>query len=70
MSKRRPVGREKSSGATQAREQRSVYPFRENVDLRRRLGRAADARAAYDRALALTGNETERRFLLRRRAGR
>lgn len=38
------------------------------ADLCRRLGRAAEARAAYARALALTRQETERRFLERRLA--
>src|SRR6185436_10500047 len=38
------------------------------AELRRRLGRTADARAAYERALALTRPETERRFLERRLA--
>ena len=32
----------------------------------RRLGRTADARAAYEKALALTRQEPERRFLERR----
>ena len=36
------------------------------ADLYRRLGRDADARAAYDRALALTHQAPERRFLERR----
>jgi RNA polymerase sigma-70 factor, ECF subfamily len=36
------------------------------ADLLRRLGRTADARAAYERALALTRHEPERRFLQRR----
>lgn len=36
------------------------------ADLCRRLGRAAEARAAYERALALTRQEPERRFLERR----
>jgi RNA polymerase sigma-70 factor (ECF subfamily) len=36
------------------------------ADLYRRLGRFADARAAYERALALTRQEPERRFLQRR----
>ena len=36
------------------------------ADLCRRAGRAAEARASYLRALALTRNETERRFLERR----
>jgi RNA polymerase sigma-70 factor (ECF subfamily) len=38
------------------------------ADLCRRLGRKADARAAYERALALTRQEPERRFLQRRLA--
>jgi len=36
------------------------------ADLCRRLGRAADARAAYERAMALTQQEPEQRFLERR----
>jgi RNA polymerase sigma-70 factor (ECF subfamily) len=36
------------------------------ADLCRRLGRTADARVAYERALALTRQEPERRFLERR----
>jgi RNA polymerase sigma-70 factor (ECF subfamily) len=36
------------------------------ADLCRRLGRAAEARASYQRALALTQQEPERRFLKRR----
>ncbi|HVR39232.1 MAG TPA: RNA polymerase sigma factor [Thermoanaerobaculia bacterium] len=36
------------------------------ADLLRRLGNAAEARAAYERALALTKQEPERRFLERR----
>jgi RNA polymerase sigma-70 factor (ECF subfamily) len=36
------------------------------ADLLRRLGRAADAAAAYRRAAELTGNPTERAFLERR----
>jgi RNA polymerase sigma-70 factor, ECF subfamily len=38
------------------------------ADLCRRLGRTADARASYKRALALTKQEPERRFLERRLA--
>jgi RNA polymerase sigma-70 factor, ECF subfamily len=38
------------------------------ADLSRRLGRTADARAAYQRALSLTSQEPERRFLERRLA--
>ena len=37
------------------------------ADLLRRLGRSADAREAYDAALALTDNEAERAYLTRRR---
>jgi RNA polymerase sigma-70 factor (ECF subfamily) len=36
------------------------------ADLCRRLGRTADARASYERALSLTQQEPERRFLKRR----
>ncbi|HYU35543.1 MAG TPA: RNA polymerase sigma factor [Thermoanaerobaculia bacterium] len=39
------------------------------ADLNRRLGRTAEARAAYERALGLTRQEPERRFLERRLAG-
>ena len=38
------------------------------ADLCRRLGKTADARASYERALALTRQEPERRFLERRLA--
>jgi RNA polymerase sigma-70 factor (ECF subfamily) len=38
------------------------------ADLCRRLGRSADAIAAYQRALELTKQEPERRFLERRLA--
>jgi RNA polymerase sigma-70 factor (ECF subfamily) len=38
------------------------------ADLLRRLGRAAEARAAYQRALALTHQEPERQFLAQRLA--
>jgi len=38
------------------------------AELCRRLGRMADARASYERALALTRQEPERRFLERRLA--
>lgn len=37
------------------------------ADLLRRLGRSAEARAAYDAALALCGNTAERAYLIRRR---
>jgi RNA polymerase sigma-70 factor (ECF subfamily) len=37
------------------------------ADLLRRLGRSADARAAYDAAIAATENEAERAYLTRRR---
>jgi RNA polymerase sigma-70 factor, ECF subfamily len=36
------------------------------ADLCRRLGRVGDARASYERALSLTRQEPERRFLERR----
>ena len=39
------------------------------ADLCRRLGRTADARASYERALALTKQEPQRRFLERRLRG-
>jgi len=38
------------------------------ADLCRRLGRTVEARASYERALALTRQEPERRFLERRLA--
>jgi RNA polymerase sigma-70 factor (ECF subfamily) len=38
------------------------------AELLRRAGRTADAAAAYDKALAITTNEAERRFLTRRLA--
>ncbi len=38
------------------------------ADLCRRLGRIAEARASYERALGLTEQEPERRFLKRRLA--
>jgi RNA polymerase sigma-70 factor (ECF subfamily) len=37
------------------------------ADLLRRLGRSADARAAYDAAIAAAGNPAERAYLVRRR---
>ena len=37
------------------------------ADLLRRLGRSAESRAAYDRAIALAGNTAERAYLARRR---
>ena len=37
------------------------------AELLRRLGRSADARAAYDAAIELAGNEAERAYLTRRR---
>ena len=44
------------------------YLHATRADLLRRLGRADEARAAYDRALALTDDPVERRFLERRLA--
>ncbi len=37
------------------------------ADLLRRLGRSGDARAAYDKAITLTGNSGEITYLIRRR---
>jgi RNA polymerase sigma-70 factor (ECF subfamily) len=47
-----------------------TYPYLHaaRADLLRRLGRFEDARAAYERALGLTANAAERRFLRRRLA--
>jgi RNA polymerase sigma-70 factor, ECF subfamily len=45
------------------------YYHAARADLLRRLGRPADARAAYERALELAHSEPERRFLARRIAG-
>jgi RNA polymerase sigma-70 factor, ECF subfamily len=44
------------------------YPYLHSsrADLLRRLGRAAEARAAYERALPLVRTEPERRFIARR----
>jgi RNA polymerase sigma-70 factor (ECF subfamily) len=39
------------------------YLHAARADLLRRLGRADEARAAYERALALVASEPERRFL-------
>jgi RNA polymerase sigma-70 factor (ECF subfamily) len=44
------------------------YLHSTRADLLRRLGRDAEAAAAYSRALALATDEAERRFLARRRA--
>jgi RNA polymerase sigma-70 factor, ECF subfamily len=44
------------------------YLHAARADLLRRLGRPAEARRAYERALALVGSEVERRFLERRLA--
>ena len=44
------------------------YLHATRADLLGRLGRTADARAAYDRALALVEDDAERRLLERRRA--
>jgi len=38
------------------------------ADVLARLGRVSEAASAYDEAAALCANETERRFLVRRRA--
>jgi RNA polymerase sigma-70 factor (ECF subfamily) len=44
------------------------HAFSAKADLCRRLGRTADAIAAYERALALTTQSPERRFIERRLA--
>ena len=46
------------------------YPYLHSTraELLRRLDRSDEARAAYERALALTGSDSERRFLARRMA--
>ena len=51
-----------------ARGELADYQFAHSArgELLRRLGRNEEARAAYERALALTNQETERRFLRRR----
>ncbi len=50
------------------RDELAGYPFVHSAraDLLRRLGRGPEARAAYEKALALTRQEPERRFLERR----
>ncbi len=50
-----------------ARGELADYQFAHSArgELLRRLGRSEEARAAYERALALTNQETERRFLAR-----
>ena len=46
----------------------SYHPWHATrADLLRRLGRSAESREAYDAALALTDNQAERAYLLRRR---
>jgi RNA polymerase sigma-70 factor (ECF subfamily) len=53
-----------------ARGELAEYPLAHSAraELCRRLGRTAEARAAYERALALTRQEPQRRFLERRLA--
>ncbi len=46
-----------------------AYLSASRADFLRRLGRAAEARVAYEEALTLTDNEVERRFLTDRLAG-
>jgi RNA polymerase sigma-70 factor (ECF subfamily) len=43
-----------------------AYFHAARADLLRRLGRSGEAAASYERALQLTQNEAERRFLARR----
>ena len=51
-----------------ARDQLSNYHLAHSAraDLCRRLGRIPEARASYEKALALAQQETDRRFLARR----
>ena len=51
-----------------AREQLSHYPLAHSAraDLCRRLGRIPEARASYEKALALASKDSDRRFLARR----
>jgi RNA polymerase sigma-70 factor, ECF subfamily len=49
--------------------QRYAYLAATRADVLSRLGRQREARAAYDTAIDLTDNETERRFLRARRSG-
>jgi RNA polymerase sigma-70 factor (ECF subfamily) len=53
-----------------ARGELTDYPLAHmaRAELSRRLGKTAQARAAYDQALSLTRQEPERRFLERRLA--
>jgi RNA polymerase sigma-70 factor (ECF subfamily) len=53
-----------------ARGDLSQYPLAHSTraELYRRLGKAAEARTSYQRALALTQQEPERRFLERQLA--
>jgi RNA polymerase sigma-70 factor (ECF subfamily) len=53
-------------GRSDLRDYRFAHAAR--AELCRRLGRTAEARASYERALALTRQEPERRFLVRRLA--
>ncbi len=63
---RRPASR--IIDAILARGDLADYQFAHSAraELLRRLGRNEEAKAAYERALALTNQETERRFLRRR----
>jgi len=51
-----------------ARDQLSQYHLAHSAraELCRRLGRIPEARASYEKALALAGQEADRRFLARR----
>ena len=55
--------------AIENREVEHYQPFHATrADFLARAGRPGEAIAAYDRAIALTTNPTERAFLVRRRA--
>ena len=63
---RRPGGRAGRGGPARASATYHAW-HATRADLLRRLGRSAEAREAYDAALALTDNEAERAYLTRRR---
>jgi RNA polymerase sigma-70 factor (ECF subfamily) len=59
---------EQVDGLGQARRLPARLPGLTRAHLLVRLGRKAEAAAAYDQAIALAANETERAFLQTRRA--
>jgi predicted RNA polymerase sigma factor len=59
-------GRDPSTGSGRSLSGYHAY-HATRADLLRRLGRSADARAAYERAIELAGNTAEVAYLTRRR---